>query len=93
MRHVLSVAVVAALMLSIAPGILGAPGKECWTTSKEEAKLSANGQTYYVEVDQDPADIWIYEEANGVPGLQRQDGAVDDVKNCLGDVEPDQIAF
>lgn len=49
---------------------------------------------YYVENDfcqMDPCTFWIYEETNGVEGLQRDDDVVDDT--CHGAVPGDTIVF
>jgi hypothetical protein len=61
------------------------------TTSKAELTVTALGATYYADADCPTggcgAALRLMEESNGMPGLQRQDEAVDDT--CLGEISPD----
>lgn len=54
--------------------------------------------TYYVVNDECPSDgclvsVWIYEESNGHPGLQRGDGTIEDEPEYDPECEPDTIVF
>ena len=64
-----------------------------WTTSAPEIDTTIVGGSYYVENNRcdELCDIWIYEESNGLPGLQREDEVVDDT--CHGLVDGDAIVF
>ena len=77
----------------------------CYTTSNPEFDTgheaqALTGSRYYV--DQDVCHVcgfyswWIYEESNGIDGLQRDDEVVDDVGQCRRDGTPvsgDTIVF
>ena len=72
----------------------------CYTTSAPEVTIpgeSTDGITRYVDNDPCQPDcgysIWIYEEFNGIDGLQRDDEVVSDVTNCDGSVTGDFIVF
>jgi len=64
-----------------------------FTTSAPEATDSSTGTTYYVDNDLCQPEciysIWVYEESNGIDGLQRGDEVVDDT--CHGLIEADTI--
>lgn len=78
------------LLAALAP----AQASDCatWTTSETDADAAG----YYVINDcwhNDCAkaffSIWVYEEANGIPGLQRGDEVVNDT--CHGQIQADKI--
>ncbi len=62
-----------------------------WTTSAPELDLTRNGAPYYVDLDPPAEGIWVYEESNGIAGLQRGDEVVDDT--CHGLIDADEIIF
>lgn len=74
---------VVALLL---PGLAGASHQSEWCeprTTEAEVDVEIAGGRYYVDSvpQQDwpiTSAIWIYEESNGVPGLQRRDALQDD---------------
>lgn len=49
----------------------------CWYVPAPEVTLPANGSVYYVDNDLCQlvclSSLWIYEETNGIDGLQRDD--------------------
>lgn len=49
----------------------------CWYLPSPEVTLPANGSVYYVDNDlcqpECLSSLWIYEETNGIDGLQRDD--------------------
>jgi predicted nucleotide-binding protein (sugar kinase/HSP70/actin superfamily) len=68
-----------------------AAAEECYNTSAPE--VDAGG--YYVDNDACFPDtctysIWIYQESNDIPGLQRGDEVVDDTNGCI---DSDTIIF
>jgi hypothetical protein len=73
----------------------GAGHCEAYSTTQPDVDVAG---VYYV--DEDCLDgcsveilfsIWIYEESNGIPGLQRGDEHTDDT--CHGMIEADRVAF
>lgn len=85
MRLVLPLAILLALSLP-------AQAAHCETWSTTPAEIDAGG--YYVELDTCPMcifSVWIYEESNGIEGLQRGDEIVDDT--CHGMIRADTIVF
>lgn len=65
------------------------------TTSNPEVTQEVAGKTFYVDNDecgnQCLFSIWIYEEDNGIKGLQRNDSFKDDT--CKGQIPSDLIIF
>lgn len=81
------------IVLAAVLGIAMPIGAEhCTTYTSAQPEVDAAG--YYV--DNDPCfgcifSIWIYQESNGIPGLQRGDEVYDDT--CHGMVSPDTIVM
>ena len=90
MRLILALSVAVAIALPV-----GAEHCETWTTSEPVSDLSFFGLPYYLDHDlcQDYmiCPTWVYEETNGITGLQRGDDIVDDT--CHGQIESDAIVF
>lgn len=84
---------IAALTLSLT----SANAEHCssYSTSTPEVDMTHSGSPYYI--DNDPcqpechSSTWIYEESNGISGLQRGDEVVDDT--CHGMIDGDTIVF
>jgi len=84
------------LALGVALALLTPTGADhCETYSTSSTELScvaipAVGD-YYVDEDcgSDPYSIWVYQESNGIAGLQRGDEVVDDT--CHGSIQADTI--
>lgn len=70
-----------------------AKADDCGTYSTSAPEISLLG--YYEDTDFCQPDcgpyFWIYEESNGIAGLQRGDEVVDDT--CHGMIQPDTILF
>ncbi|MEA3198733.1 MAG: hypothetical protein QOE90_161 [Thermoplasmata archaeon] len=92
MRSILLVAAALAVTLVALPGHAGtAP---CYTTSEPTQAFAVNGQLYYAVVDQHGApDLYVYQETNGIDGLQRHDDRVDDLGSCRDGTPGDTWAF
>ena len=79
---------VVALLATLALAFPTQAATQCWTTSPAQsyttpAAATQAAHTYYVAIDSAPnADVWIYEETNHLPGLQREDAGRDDVGAC-----------
>lgn len=77
----------AALSIAVPAGM--ADHCETWTTSEPEVTQAP----YYVDNDLCQIEclfsIWVYEETNNIPGLQRADEFHDDT--CHGQIEGDTI--
>ncbi len=78
------VTIVAALAMSFASPAFAADG-ECHPTTTDP---TATLDKHYVDVDS--KGVWVYEESNGVPGLQRG-GAGDPVDDTCGIFAPDTL--
>ena len=80
----------AALSLAIPAG-----ADHCTEPSTSDPEVDAGG--YYVDYDCPTVDdlcgysIWIYEESNFIPGLQREDTVKDDT--CHGMISGDTVIF
>lgn len=77
---------------------LAGPGasSHCATYSTSQADVDALGMWYFTDDDGcrwgfPECGLWIYEESNGIQGLQRGDLYVDDT--CHNAIEPDTIIF
>jgi hypothetical protein len=83
--------------LAISTLVLGQAAAECGTTSDPEVTLDTLvAGTYYIDADicSGPAcigSVWVYQESNGKPGLQRGDEVHDDT--CGGLTQADTIIF
>lgn len=65
-----------------------------WSTWEPEFTADTPEGTYYVffhGLDGGPRWPWIYEESNGIDGLQRRDPLEDGT--CHGMIEPDTLIF
>jgi uncharacterized membrane protein len=82
---ILATLAVAALALPASATVVGC------SYSTTDAELDAAG--YYVSLDKggDLGGIWIYEESNGIGGLQRGDEVVDDTGD--GCIEADGLVL
>ena len=91
----------AALVVAVMFMIPASAEEVCYTTSNPEATIPGAGPNFggdlYADNDLCQLDcgysFWIYEEFNGIAGLQRGDEVVNDVKDCLGEVDSDYIVF
>ena len=84
------IALVALATISIALPSGTADHCEGFTTSEPEATVeSPTGATFYVDHDAGQISIWVYEETNGIPGLQRGDTVKDDT--CHNSIIADTI--
>lgn len=97
-----------ALAAAITFGSASAQG-ECWTTSDAEVDTGAAlpagapGPRVYVDaapycnpgvgVPQCHLNSWVYQESNGLPGLQRDDEVHSDVDTCTDGTNGDTIIF
>lgn len=87
------------LLLALVVLILGrtADAHHCstWTTREAEQDLNPTGVGPRYYIDHDDCDsrcmmsMWVYEESNGVDGLQRGDEVEDDT--CHGMIAPDTL--
>ena len=82
-----------ALCLSLLTAPLPAVAAHCteWSTSAPEVDLA---NEYYVDFDHcEPCmdTFWVYDESNGLPGLQRDDEIWSDT--CHGMIAPDTVIF
>lgn len=79
----------AALSVALPAGLAA----HCTKIHTSEALIERDG--YYVAIDRCLGDCvlsaWVYEESNGIVGLQRLDDQVDDT--CHGRIEPDTIVM
>jgi hypothetical protein len=66
-----------------------------WNTEAPEVDSTLVGGAYYVDNDVCQPEcifsIWVYEESNGIAGLQRGDEVVD--STCHGQIDADTIIF
>lgn len=88
MTRTLPLTIALAAFLATFPAA-GADHCATWSTSNPEADTTTMGGPYYVDLDGIAEGIWIYEESNGLPGLQRGDEMKDDT--CHGSIESDTI--
>lgn len=79
------------------PSGLGEEG-DCFTTGAPEGDATAADRRFYVDTHlQDPrvysnvAAVFIFEESNGHPGLQRGDSWTNNLYECGGEVAPDTL--
>lgn len=85
------------ILLACLPLALPAVADHCegYQTSSPEADTGTTAAgRYYVDVDIsqfDPLALWVYEESNGIDGLQREDEIVDDT--CHAGIRGDTIIF
>lgn len=91
-------AVLPPLLLALAlVGTGAADHCESWSSTEADAQTCEAGASpcYYVSIDFCQPDchilVWVYEESNGLEGLQRGDEVVDDT--CHEMVRPDTIIF
>lgn len=84
-----------------------ASAADCYTTSDPEVTTpagtgpNAGGEVYVDNDNCQPVvgdgtclfSTWIYEETNGIAGLQRDDEVKSDVAGCAGTVDGDYIIF
>lgn len=95
MRFALSSATL--ILISLSAPALAWHCEEPTTSPAEIDTCLAPRTPSCVYVDIDPCQpecgplIWVYQESNGVPGLQRGDEIVDDT--CHGEIEADTIVF
>lgn len=87
-----------AIALAAALSTASASDCETWSTSDPEGCWGPNAPwscEYYYENDMCQPDcifsFWIYQESNGIDGLQRGDKVVDDT--CHGMIDADTIIF
>lgn len=81
-----------ALCLSLLTAPLPAVAAHC--TTWETASPEIDATLYYVDIDYcNPCmeTFWVYEESNGIDGLQRSDEIVD--TTCHGMIAPDTVIF
>lgn len=91
-------AVLPPLLLALALAGTGAAGHcASWSSTTADVDTCQAGASpcYYVSIDFCQPDchilVWVYEESNGVPGLQRGDEVVDNT--CHGMIPADTIVF
>lgn len=87
-----------ALAALVAVSTIDVAAAECYSTSAPEATL-APGSTFYLDIDVlvnlpgRVTALWLYEETNDRPGLQRGDPIHSDVYGCEGAVPADQLVY
>lgn len=81
---------VVTLLVVLAFTTASAVHEPCGYQDRATATVSVNGSTWYAVADgcDDPcASVWLFEESNGEPGLQRGDGTIEDVGHpCVKDM-------
>lgn len=92
MRTILILTAALALLLTSA----NAEHCSSYSTSTPEVDTTHNGGSWYIDNDICQPECakpitWIYEESNGIGGLQRGDEIVDDT--CHGMIEADWIIY
>ncbi len=99
MRTLPLVALAALAALTLVAPSQAATTPPCYTTSeptqvvKTPGTPTSDAQTYYVIVDSMHSSALIYQEDNGLSGLQRHDRLVNDVGHCTDGTVADTRVF
>lgn len=95
MRTTILLATILSLFFALPATAMDCDG---YSTSRPEYSTEnpTGAAVYYVDPDGFYSSthmwsIWVYEESNGIPGLQREDEVVDDT--CHGQIRGDTIIF